>query len=61
MKIVHVPYPGSAQALTDLLAGRIQLMFGAASTSLPHVEEGKLVAFGMAQPQRAALAPQFRP
>ena len=57
VKIVHVPYPGSAQALTDLLAGRIQLMFGAASTSLPHVADGKLVAFGMAQRQRAALAP----
>jgi tripartite-type tricarboxylate transporter receptor subunit TctC len=59
VKIVHVPYPGSAQALTDLLAGRIQLMFGAASTSMPHVTAGKLVAFGMAQRQRAALAPQI--
>jgi tripartite-type tricarboxylate transporter receptor subunit TctC len=57
VQIVHVPYPGSAQALTDLLAGRIQLTFGAASTALPHVEQGKLVAFGMAQPERAALAP----
>jgi tripartite-type tricarboxylate transporter receptor subunit TctC len=57
VQIVHVPYPGSAQALTDLLAGRIQITFGAASTALPHVEQGKLVAFGMAQPQRAALAP----
>jgi tripartite-type tricarboxylate transporter receptor subunit TctC len=57
IKMVHVPYPGSAQALTDLLAGRIQLTFGAASTALPHVEQGKLVAFGMAQPQRSALAP----
>jgi tripartite-type tricarboxylate transporter receptor subunit TctC len=59
VKIVHVPYPGSAQALTDLLAGRIQLMFGAASTTLPHVMAGKLVAFGMAQRQRATLAPQI--
>jgi len=59
VKLVHVPYPGSAQALTDLLAGRIQLSFGAASTALAHVEQGKLVAFGMAQPQRATLAPKI--
>jgi tripartite-type tricarboxylate transporter receptor subunit TctC len=57
IKLVHVPYPGSAQALTDLLAGRIQLMFGAASTAMPHVDEGKLVAIGMAQLARAAMAP----
>jgi tripartite-type tricarboxylate transporter receptor subunit TctC len=58
IKLVHVPYPGSAQALTDLLAGRIQLMLGAASTSLPHVEDGKLIGLGMAQRQRAAAAPK---
>ena len=58
VKLVHVPYPGSAQALTDLLAGRIQLMFGAASTAMPHVEDGKLVAIGMAQRRRAVMAPK---
>jgi tripartite-type tricarboxylate transporter receptor subunit TctC len=57
VKLVHVPYPGSAQALTDLLAGRIQLMFGAASTAMPHIEDGKLIAMGMAQRRRAAMAP----
>jgi tripartite-type tricarboxylate transporter receptor subunit TctC len=58
VRLVHVPYPGSAQALTDLLAGRIQLMLGAASTAMPHVEGGKLIAVGMAQRRRAAMAPQ---
>ena len=57
VRLVHVPYPGSAQALTDLIAGRISLMFSAASTTLPHVESGKLVALAMAQPHRAAIAP----
>jgi tripartite-type tricarboxylate transporter receptor subunit TctC len=57
VRLVHVPYPGSAQALIDLLAGRIQLSFGAASTALAHVAQGKLVAYGMAQPRRASLAP----
>jgi tripartite-type tricarboxylate transporter receptor subunit TctC len=59
VKLVHVPYPGSAQALTDLIAGRISLMFSAASTTLPYVEAGKLVALAMAQPKRAASAPDI--
>ena len=57
IKLVHVPYAGSAQALTDLIAGRIGLMFGAASTTLPHVQAGELVALAMAQSKRSAIAP----
>jgi tripartite-type tricarboxylate transporter receptor subunit TctC len=57
VKLVHVPYPGSAQALTDLIAGRIGLMFGAASTTLPHVQAGALVALAMAQSKRSGIAP----
>ena len=57
VKLVHVPYPGSAQALTDLIAGRIGLMFGAASTTLPHVQAGELVALAMAQSKRSGIAP----
>jgi tripartite-type tricarboxylate transporter receptor subunit TctC len=59
VRLVHVPYPGSAQALTDLIAGRISLMFSAASTTLPYVEAGKLTALAMAQPSRAAIAPDI--
>jgi tripartite-type tricarboxylate transporter receptor subunit TctC len=57
IKLVHVPYAGSAQALTDLIAGRIGLMFGAASTTLPHVQAGELIALAMAQSKRSAIAP----
>jgi tripartite-type tricarboxylate transporter receptor subunit TctC len=57
VRLVHVPYPGSAQALTDLIAGRIGLMFGAASTTLPHVQAGELVALAMAQSKRSGIAP----
>ena len=57
VKLVHVPYPGSSQALTDLIAGRIGLMFGAASTTLPYVQDGKLVALALAQSKRSAIAP----
>jgi tripartite-type tricarboxylate transporter receptor subunit TctC len=42
IKLTHVPYPGSAQALTDLLAGRIAVMFSPGPTVLPHIEAGKL-------------------
>jgi tripartite-type tricarboxylate transporter receptor subunit TctC len=57
VKLVHVPYPGSAQAMTDMIAGRIGLSFGAASTTLPHVKAGELVALAMAQSKRSAIAP----
>ncbi len=44
IKMTHVPYPGSAQSLTDLLAGRISVMFSPAPTVLPQIQSGKLIA-----------------
>jgi tripartite-type tricarboxylate transporter receptor subunit TctC len=44
IKMTHVPYPGSAQSLTDLLAGRIAVMFQPAPTVLPHIQSGALTA-----------------
>ena len=41
VKLVHVPYPGSAQALTDVLTGRIDLLFAPASAVIQHVEKGE--------------------
>src|SRR5262249_47167483 len=43
-KLVHVPYQGSAQATTDLLAGRISVMFAPAATVMPHIQSGALKA-----------------
>jgi tripartite-type tricarboxylate transporter receptor subunit TctC len=57
VKMVHVPYGGSAQALTDLLANRIQLLFTPASTVVQHVHEGKLIALAATEAKRAAIAP----
>jgi tripartite-type tricarboxylate transporter receptor subunit TctC len=57
--MTHVPYSGSAQAVTDLLAGRIQVMFSPASTVLPHVEAGKLTALATSETARAASAPNL--
>jgi tripartite-type tricarboxylate transporter receptor subunit TctC len=59
VQMVHVPYGGSAQAVTDLLAGRIQLLFSPVSTVIQHVREGKLVALATTEAKRAAIAPDI--
>jgi tripartite-type tricarboxylate transporter receptor subunit TctC len=57
-QIVAVPYQGgSNQAVSDLLSGRITLMFNVAATLAPHVEAGKLKAFAVAQSKRASIMP----
>jgi tripartite-type tricarboxylate transporter receptor subunit TctC len=50
IKMTHVPYPGSAQALTDLLAGRISVMFSPAPTVLQHIQPGALTAIAATSP-----------
>src|ERR1700737_4776510 len=57
-KILTVPYQGgSNQSLSDLLSGRITMMFNVAATLAPHVEAGKLKAFAVAQSTRASIMP----
>jgi tripartite-type tricarboxylate transporter receptor subunit TctC len=58
-KIVTVHYPGSAQALTDLLAGRIQIMFSPASTVLAQAEAGQIRALATSELTRTAGAPKL--
>jgi tripartite-type tricarboxylate transporter receptor subunit TctC len=58
-KIVSVHYPGSAQALTDLLAGRIQVMFSPASTVLSHAEAGEIRALATSEYTRSLSAPNL--
>ena len=56
--IVIVPYQGgSGQAVTDLLAGRVTLMFSVAVTVAPYIAAGRLKAFAVAQSRRAAILP----
>jgi tripartite-type tricarboxylate transporter receptor subunit TctC len=55
--IVHVPYKGGAPAMTDLLAGQVQLMFEVFTTSSPHLRSGKLKLLGVGTVRRSALAP----
>jgi tripartite-type tricarboxylate transporter receptor subunit TctC len=55
--MVHVPYKGSAPALTDLLAGQVSLMFGNMASAMPHVRSGKLRALAVTSAKRSAAAP----
>ena len=55
--IVHVPYKGGAPAMTDLLAGQVQLMFDVFTTSSPHLRSGKLKLLGVGALRRSSLAP----
>jgi tripartite-type tricarboxylate transporter receptor subunit TctC len=55
--IVHVPYKGSAQAINDLMAGQIQLMFDNVPSIGPHARAGRVRALGVSSPRRAAQFP----
>ena len=55
----HVPYQGAPAAVTDLIAGRTQVMFSSAATVWPHVQAGSLRALAWAAPKRAAIAPDL--
>lgn len=55
-KMVHVPYQGSPQAVTDLLAGRIQLMFSPAAAVLPHIASGALTGLAVSSSKRSSAA-----
>jgi tripartite-type tricarboxylate transporter receptor subunit TctC len=55
--MLHVPYKGTGQALTDLLAGQVDLLFAPAQTVLPHVKAGKLKALAVTGAKRAETLP----
>jgi tripartite-type tricarboxylate transporter receptor subunit TctC len=57
--IIHVPYKGNAQALTDVLGGYVSLTFPTMPSALPHVKSGKLRALGVTSAQRSRSAPEI--
>jgi tripartite-type tricarboxylate transporter receptor subunit TctC len=57
--IVHVPYRGAAPAMTDLIAGRLQLYFDNMPGVLPQVREGRVRALAVAGAERAAALPEL--
>jgi tripartite-type tricarboxylate transporter receptor subunit TctC len=57
IRTLHVPYKGSSPALTDLMAGRVDMMFDVLGTSMPFVRAGKLRALAVTTLQRSAQLP----
>jgi tripartite-type tricarboxylate transporter receptor subunit TctC len=59
IKIQHVPYKGAVPAITDLLAGRIQVFIGAVNSLLPHIRDGKLRMLAGAGGKRFTAFPEL--
>lgn len=57
VNMVHVPYRGAPQAMTDLLAGRVNMMFSNMPLALPYIKNGKLRALGVTTLKRASATP----
>ena len=59
VQMAHVPYKGSAPALTDLLGGQVQIMFDNLPSALPHIKAGKLRAIAVTSAKRAPVLPDL--
>ena len=57
--MLHVPYKGTGQAVSDLLGGQIDLMFAPGQTVMPHVKAGKLQAIAVTSATRARAVPEL--
>lgn len=57
IELLHVPYKGSAPALSDVLAGHVKLMFDLQATALPYVTSGKLKALAVTSKTRSPQLP----
>jgi tripartite-type tricarboxylate transporter receptor subunit TctC len=55
--IASIPYRGGAQAITDMLGGRIDMNFGAGATLVPLIRDGKIKALAVTSPERSAELP----
>jgi tripartite-type tricarboxylate transporter receptor subunit TctC len=60
-KLVHVPYKGTAPAMTDLISGQVQVMFTSMPTVLAHVKAGRLRLLGTGGNKRSAVIPDTPP
>ncbi len=59
VKLVHIPYKGSAPAVTDLLGGQVQVMFDNAPNVMPQVKAGRLRALAQSGLTRSSIAPEL--
>jgi tripartite-type tricarboxylate transporter receptor subunit TctC len=58
IKLTHVPYRGAGPALTDLLAGQVQVMFDNAASSTAHIQSGRLRALAVTTAARVEVLPE---
>lgn len=59
LKMLHVPYKGNAQAIVDIMAGQVMMMYDQVSTSSPLVKAGKLRALAVTSSARSSLFPDL--
>lgn len=59
VKITHIPYKGTGQALIDAIAGQVHMVFGNILSSIPHVKSGKLRALAVTSAKRSAVLPEL--
>ena len=59
VNMVHVPYRGAGNAMTDLIGGQVQLMFDTTAASIPHIKAGKVRALAVTTAARSALLPDL--
>jgi tripartite-type tricarboxylate transporter receptor subunit TctC len=57
IKMTHIPYRGTALAVTDLLAGQVQMVFADSVTALPHMKAGTLIALAVTSKERSPIVP----
>jgi len=58
LKMTHVPYKGSSQALADLIGGQIQMIFDTTSSAMSHIKGGKVRALAVMSPKRSRELPE---
>jgi len=59
VQAVHVPFKGGAEAMTEVMAGRVDFFFGPIALVLPHIRDGKLVALAVNAARRSAILPEL--
>lgn len=57
VKLTHVPFKGGGPAMTDVIAGRVEVLFNTLTPALPHIRSGKLIALGVGGTKRSAAVP----
>jgi tripartite-type tricarboxylate transporter receptor subunit TctC len=59
VNMIHVPYRGAGNAMTDLIGGQVQLMFDTTAASIPHIKGGKVRALAVTTAARSPLLPDL--